>query len=491
MGKPTGFMEYNREVCACRPPEERAQDWMEFHIPLSHEQRILQGARCMNCGTPFCQAGMSWEGRLFGCPLHNLIPEWNEMIYDNNESHALSRLLKTNNFPEFTGRVCPAPCERACLCGQNDDPITIRENECYIIEEAFRTGRIKPRIPLQRSGKQVAVIGSGPAGLAAADQLNHRGHLVTVYEREACPGGLLTYGIPNMKLDKSVVFRRIRLMEQEGVIFKTRCDCSDPALAERILSEYDAVLLCCGAENARRLPFDDGAVHGICTGTEYLKASAEVQLRQGFPLDKTKTGKVIPAFSEDESSVSAAHSEENSGLNAEGKQVIIIGNGDTASDCAATALRQNAAGILQLVRRGKDAYTDKNGVLPADYAHEEIVALTGSDPRRFSVQAESIITNEKNQLTAVKTTAGDTLDCDLLICAAGFSGCREDICRAFSVDMDRTVVTEPGKHAASRKKVFTAGDMHTGASLVVSAIAEGRSAAAEIDDCLLGYTNLI
>lgn len=491
MGKPTGFMEYNREVCACRPPEERAQDWMEFHLPLSHEQRILQGARCMNCGTPFCQAGMTWEGRPFGCPLHNLIPEWNEMIYDDNESHALSRLLKTNNFPEFTGRVCPAPCERACLCGQNDAPVTIRDNELYIIEEAFRTGRIKPRIPLQRSGKRVAVIGSGPAGLAAADRLNHRGHSVTVFEREAFPGGLLTYGIPTMKLDKSVVFRRTRLMEQEGVIFNTGCDCSDPALAGRILSEYDAVLLCCGAENSRRLPFDDGKTAGICTGTEYLKSSADDQLRRTFHFDKIRTGKEAPAASGNESSASARPSENNLSLNAEGKQVIIVGNGDTASDCAATALRQKAAGILQLVRREKGSYTDKNGILPMDYAHEEIISLTGSDPRRFSVQIESVITDGKKHLTAVKTTAGDTLNCDLLICAAGFTGCLPDVCRAFSVDMDRTVVTEPGTHAASREKVFTAGDMHTGASLVVSAIAEGREAAAEVDRYLLGYTNLI
>ncbi len=543
MGKPTGFMEFDRVNCASRPPEERVQDWEEFRIPLPHEERICQGARCMNCGTPFCQSGMRWEGKLFGCPLHNLIPEWNNLIYEDNVLHALSRLQKTNNFPEFTGRVCPAPCEGACICGQNDPSITIRDNELWIIDEAFRNGEVKPRITLQRSGRTVAVIGSGPAGLAAADQLNHRGHSVTVFEREERPGGLLTYGIPSMKLRKDVVFRRTHLMEQEGVVFRTGCDCTDLETAEQILNSFDAVILCCGAENARKVPFDDGTVDGICTGTQYLKASAEDRLslldaygaygklktqRTPFPpagipaAPKTtaaaetagaartaetaktaQTAKTVETAASSGSPAAAAETApaaaENADkpaasprpLDAKGRSVVIIGTGDTASDCVATAIRQGASEITQLVRKPREFYAAPDGGLPVSYAHEEALAVHGQDPRRFSVQVDSIVTDEKNRLTAVKTTDGDTLDCSLLICATGFSGCREDVCRAFSVDVDRTVSTEPDSHAASRDKVFTAGDMRIGSSLVVTAIAEGRAAAAEVDEFLMGYTNLV
>lgn len=463
MGKTTGFLEYVRRDDPTRPPLERVRDWDEFHLPLPDAAREQQGGRCMNCGVPFCQTGMLYEGRTFGCPLHNLIPEWNDMIFSGNLSHALSRLLKSNNFPEFTGRVCPAPCERACICGIYGSSVTIRDNELCVIESAFASGTVKRRRPPQWSGKKVAVVGSGPAGLAAADQLNHRGHSVTVIEREEQPGGLLTYGIPNMKLSKSIVKRRIALMTDEGVSFVTGVDAAVPKTAQRLLAEYDAVILCCGAETPRALGLDTKGVSGVCYGTEYLKAAVERHIFGKSP--------TLPT--------------------AQGRDVVIIGTGDTASDCVATALRQGAASVTQLVRRPQVDYLDPNGQLPLDYAHEEAVAVTGKDPRRFGVQVQSLVTAEGGTLTGVVTTGGDTLPCGLLIAATGFAGCASNVCKAFGVEMDKTVRTREGSYATSVEKVFAAGDMRRGQSLVVWAIAEGRAAAAEVDEYLIGYTNLV
>jgi len=464
MGKPTGFLEYVRKEDPQRAPAERVRDWSEFHLALPDPVREQQGARCMNCGVPYCQAGMVYGGKTFGCPLHNLIPEWNDMIMSGNRSHALSRLLKTNNFPEFTGRVCPAPCEKACICGIYGSSITIRDNELCIIESAFASGRMKRRRPPQYSGKTVCVVGSGPAGLAAADQLNHRGHSVTVIEKEAHPGGLLTYGIPNMKLPKDVVKRRIDLMTDEGVSFVTGVDAADPKTAKRLMAEYDAVILCCGAGKPRPLGFDAKGISGVCYGTAYLKAAVEQQI-----------------FGQETTSFSTAA----------GKDVVIIGTGDTASDCVATALRQGCKSVTQLVRRGMSDYLDKDGNLPTDYAHEEALAVTGTDPRRFGVQAKELVCGEKGILTGVVTTEGDTLPCDLLIGATGFAGCEDAVCKAFGVAKDKTVVTKAGSYATSVEKVFSAGDMRRGQSLVVWAIAEGRAAAAEVDAYLIGYTNLV
>ncbi|WP_409967998.1 glutamate synthase subunit beta [Bengtsoniella intestinalis] len=461
MGKATGFLDYTRMNTTTRAPLDRLCDWDEFHLPLPKEQRALQGSRCMSCGVPFCQTGMEWEGKTFGCPLHNLIPEWNDMIHAQNPSHALARLLKTNNFPEFTGRVCPALCEQACICGMYGESVTVRENELSIIEDAFAKG-LRLRCPPHYSGKQVAVIGSGPAGLAVADRLNHRGHHVTVIERDAVAGGLLTYGIPNMKLPKSVVKRRIDHMNKEGVTFVTNANAADPILAKRLLSDYDAVVLCCGAEEPRTLTVDTTGVDGFYYGTHYLKSAVE---RAQFGLN--------PAIT-----------------TAQGKQVVIIGTGDTASDCVATALRQGAKSVTQLVRRGKGDYTDCQGNLPMDYAQEEAHAALGQDPRQFGVEVASVVTNDAGKLTAVVTTLGDTLPCDLLIAATGFSGCKSDVCAAFGVDAERTVSTQQDGYATNVDGVFTAGDMRRGASLVVWAIAEGRAAAAEVDEYLMGYTNL-
>lgn len=461
MGKITGFLEYTRQDVPDRPPLERVRDWEPFHIPLTEDARREQGGRCMNCGVPFCQSGIRWEGRDFGCPLHNLIPEWNDMIYAGNPSHALSRLLKTNNFPEFTGRVCPAPCEGACICGMYGDAVTIRDNELSVIEEAFAAGAVRRRRPPQWSGKKVAVVGSGPAGLAAADQLNHRGHSVTIVEREARLGGLLTYGIPNMKLPKDIVKRRIDLMTDEGVSFVTSVDAADPQVARRLLRDYDAVILCCGAERPRLLGLETEGISGVCYGTEFLKAAVE---RRQFGLTPA-----VPA--------------------AEGRDAIIIGTGDTASDCVATALRQGCRSLVQLVRRPEADYL-RNGVLPRDYAHEEAAALFGEDPRRFGVQIQEMRV-EDGALTAVTTTDGDTLPCGLLIAATGFAGCAGGVCEAFGVAWDETVRTAEGGFATNVEKVFAAGDMRRGQSLVVWAIAEGRSAAAEVDAYLNGCTNLV
>ena len=462
MGKPTGFLEYIRKDDPTRAPAQRVRDWEEFHIALPDAVRAQQGSRCMNCGVPFCQAGMVYEGKTFGCPLHNLIPEWNDMIMSGNRSHALSRLLKTNNFPEFTGRVCPAPCEQACICGIYGSSITIRDNELCIIEDAFANKKMKRRRPPQWSGKKVCVVGSGPAGLAAADQLNHRGHSVTVVEKEAHPGGLLTYGIPNMKLPKDVVRRRLELMTDEGVSFVCGVDAADPAIAQRLLREYDAVILCCGAGKPRPLGLDTEGVPGVYYGTEYLKAAVE---RHQFGQSPS-----IPT--------------------AEGRDVVIIGTGDTASDCVATALREGCKSVIQLVRRPESDYL-KGGKLPLDYAHEEALAVSGRDPRRFAVQVKELVKDENGNLTGVVTSDGDTLPCQLLIGATGFAGCREDVCAAFGVEADRTVRTAEGHFSTNVEKVFAAGDMRRGQSLVVWAIAEGRTAAAEVDEYLVGYTNLM
>ena len=462
MGKPTGFLEYIRKDDPSRSPEERIGDWDAFHLSLPDDARAQQGGRCMNCGVPYCQAGMMYEGRTFGCPLHNLIPEWNDMIMSGNRGHALSRLLKTNNFPEFTGRVCPAPCEGACICGIYGSSITIRDNELCIIEDAFANKKMKRRRPPQWSGKKVCVVGSGPAGLAAADQLNHRGHSVTVVEKEAHPGGLLTYGIPNMKLPKDVVRRRLELMTDEGVSFVCGVDAADPAIAQRLLREYDAVILCCGAGKPRPLGLDTEGVPGVYYGTEYLKAAVE---RHQFGQSPS-----VPT--------------------AEGRDVVIIGTGDTASDCVATALREGCKSVLQLVRRPESDYL-KGGKLPLDYAHEEALAVSGRDPRRFAVQVKELVKDENGNLTGVVTSDGDTLPCQLLIGATGFAGCREDVCAAFGVEADRTVRTAEGHFSTNVEKVFAAGDMRRGQSLVVWAIAEGRTAAAEVDEYLVGYTNLM
>ena len=463
MGKPTGFLEYDRCENRRRPALERVKDWEDLYVPVEGARRLEQGARCMNCGIPFCQAGVQFEGRQLGCPLHNLIPEWNDMLMDGNYGHALARLLKTNNFPEFTGRVCPAFCEQACTCGLYDAPVTVHDNERSIIEYAFANGRMKPRFTQNVSGKNVVVIGSGPAGLAVADQLNHRGHSVTVIEKNRRAGGILAYGIPNMKLPKTVVQRRIDLMTDEGVTFVTGLDAADPTVAQRLSREFDAVILCCGAEEPRNIGVDSAGIRGVWYAMDFLHAAVDRQL---YGIESE-----VPS--------------------AEGKHVVIIGTGNTASDCVSTSLRQGCRSVLQLVRRQREEYLDAAGQLPQDYAQEEAEAVFGSDPRVFGQSVASLKADKAGNLCAVVTKSGEELPCELLIGATGFAGCRADICEAFGVERDRTVKTAAGHYCTSVPHIFTAGDMHRGQSLVVHAIAEGRAAAIEVDRYLMGYTNLI
>ncbi len=493
MGKPTGFLDYSRQNNPAIPPEERIKNFNEFHPPINEEERRAQGARCMNCGVPFCQSAMTLGGMVSGCPLHNLIPEWNDEIYLNNWEQALHRLLKTDNFPEFTGRVCPALCEAACTCGMNDLPVTIRENEQAIIERGYLNGWVTPRPPKVRSGKQVAVVGSGPAGLAVADQLNHRGHLVTVYEKEDRIGGLLMYGIPNMKLEKQIVDRRVKLMQEEGVRFMTGTQIGKDLPAEELLKQYDAVVLCCGSGTPRDLPAEGRDAKNLYFAVDFLKNVTKSLLD---PAEKEK------------------------GISAKGKRVVVVGGGDTGNDCVGTCIRQGAKSVTQLEmmpkppekRAANNPWPQWPRVLKTDYGQEEAIACFGKDPRVFETTVTKFLKDSKGALCGVETVclqmetdkegrrkmtpvpgSEQTLKADLLLIAAGFLGPDADTLKAFGVETNPrgNAVTKEGRYATPVEKVFAAGDTRRGQSLVVWAIAEGRAAAREVDEFLMGYTNMI
>ena len=493
MGKPTGFMDFEREENLSSSVSERIKNYKEFHTPLDAEQRRSQAARCMNCGVPFCQNGKPIKGMVSGCPLNNLIPEWNELIYRNKSDEALKRLLMTNNFPEFTSRVCPALCEKACTCGIDSKPVTVRDNEYHVIENGFNSGLMNPQIPAYRSGKKIAVIGSGPSGLAAADTLNKRGHSVTVYERSDRIGGLLMYGIPNMKLEKWVIDRRRKLMEAEGVTFVTNADVGKNVSAEEIKREYDAVILACGASKPRDINAKGRDSKGIYFAVDFLKATTKSLLDSNLA--------------------------DNNYISAKDKNVIVIGGGDTGNDCIGTAVRHGCKSVVQLEMMPKlpDTRAENNPwpqwpmVCKTDYGQEEAAYLFGSDPRLYETTVKEFISDENGSLSAVKTvklkwttdseTGRKTMEeikdseqiipCELCLIAAGFTGSEEYVSQAFGVELDKrtNVKTEQGKYAAA-EKIFTAGDMHRGQSLVVWAVNEGRNAAREVDESLMGYTNL-
>ena len=516
MGKATGFLEYRRVENGNFPPLERITNFREFHPALDDEKRREQAGRCMNCGVPMCQSAIRLAGMVTGCPLHNYIPEWNDALYNGQYDMAAWRLLKTSSFPEFTGRVCPALCEKACNSGSpvtGDGSVTIHDNELYIIERAFESGYMRPTPPERRSGKKVAVIGSGPAGLAVADWLNRRGHSVTVYEREDRAGGLLMYGIPNMKLDKKVVARRVRLMQDEGVEFILNADVGRTFSAEDILRNYDAVALCCGAKKARPLaaagvekllPAEKGglmpAVDFLTAVTKSVVALDEAQERIGE--DLVITNKNIHL------------SLERKGISVEGKDVIVLGGGDTGNDCTGTAIRLGCASVTQIEmmpcppaeRTADNPWPEWPKTLKTDYGAEEAIAKFGHDPRVYETTIKEVL-SEGGKVTGVVTVRVEfrtvdgkrqlvevegsekTLRADLILVAAGFLGAEEYTALAFKTALSprNTVATENGgTYQTALGKIFTAGDMHRGQSLVVWAIAEGRECAQAIDEFLLG-----
>lgn len=495
MGKPTGFLLYGREDSKAEKPKVRIKHFNEFHVHLSEEEQQKQGARCMDCGVPFCQSGMTLDGMTSGCPLHNLVPEWNDMVYLGNWEQAYRRLKKTNNFPEFTSRVCPSLCEAACTCNLDSDPVATRENEYAIIEKAYELGYAKANPPRVRTGKTVAVVGSGPAGLAAADLLNQRGHQVTVFERNDRIGGLLRYGIPNMKLEKQIIDRKLAVMEEEGVRFVTGTDVGRDKKASDLLKEYDRVVLACGASNPRDINVPGRDAKGIYFAVDFLAAATKSLLDSEFK-DKNY-------------------------IDTRGKNVIVIGGGDTGNDCVGTSIRFGAKSVTQIemMPKAPDTRTADNPwpvwpkVCKTDYGQEEAIEVYGSDPRVYQTTVAEFIKNKKGELAQVKLVGLESkkdentgrfmmvpvegtekiVDADIVLIAAGFLGCQNYVTDAFKVDVNQrtNVKTEAGSHAASRDKIFAAGDMRMGQSLVVKAIREGREAAKEVDESLIGYTNLV
>ncbi len=494
MGKPTGFLEYEREDSEALSPKQRIKNFHEFHVSLPNEKQQLQGARCMDCGVPFCQSGMMIGGMASGCPLNNLIPEWNDLLWMGNYEQAYLRLSKTNSFPEFTSRVCPAPCEAACTCNLNGLPVSIKENERTIIEYAYENNMIKPTPPVMRTGKKIAIIGSGPAGLACADRLNKRGHSVTVFEREDRVGGLLMYGIPNMKLEKKVISRRVELMKAEGVEFITGANVGTDIKAAKILKEYDSVVLACGASNPRDIKAAGREGKGIYFAVDFLKSTTKSLLNSNL--------------------------EDGQYISAKGKKVLVIGGGDTGNDCVGTVIRHGCASVMQLEimpkppekRLPENPWPEWPKVLKTDYGQEEAIEVFGTDPRVYQTTVKEFILDKAGNVKKAKLVKLESkkdektgrpvmvpvegseyeVEADLVLIAAGFLGSQEYVAKAFGVELnERTnVKTAQGSYETSVAKVFTAGDMHRGQSLVVWAIREGREAAQAVDRCLMGYTNL-
>ena len=494
MGKPTGFLEYESVEAKAVAPKERIKNFNEFHTPLSETEQRCQSARCMDCGVPFCQSGMTIKGMTSGCPLNNLIPEWNDLVYTGNWEQAYNRLHKTSNFPEFTSRVCPALCEKACTCGLNGDAVCTKENEMAIIEHAYANGLAGPKPPKARTGKRIAVIGSGPSGLAVADQLNQRGHLVTVYERADRIGGLLRYGIPNMKLEKHIIDRKLNVMKDEGVEFVTEANIGQNIKAKKIMDDYDAVVLAVGASNPRDINAPGRDADGIYFAVDFLTATTKSLLDSDLT-----DGKYISA---------------------KDKNVIVIGGGDTGNDCVGTAIRHGCKSVTQLemMPKAPDVRTETNPwpqwplVCKTDYGQEEAIAVFGHDPRIYTTTVKEFKKDKKGKLCKVVTIQLESkvdeatgrrmmvpvegtekeLPCELVLIAAGFLGTQKYLTDAFGVEVNQrtNIKTDDGRFATNVTGVFAAGDCHTGQSLVVKAIRQGRDCAREVDKYLMGYTNL-
>ena len=503
MGKPTGFKEYDRVNEPDREPLVRLGDFYEFHIHMDDADRQRQGARCMDCGIPFCQSAT-------GCPIDNLIPEWNDLIYKGDWRDALDRLHRTNNFPEFTGRVCPAPCEGACVLGIHEPPVTIKANECVIIDKGFEEGWVQPEPPVRRTGKKVAIVGSGPAGLAAADQLNKAGHDVTVYERHDRIGGLLMYGIPNMKLDKRTVQRRLDKMTAEGVTFITnafvggapetpagsgpKSDDVQYIDPRKLMDDFDAVLLATGATKPRDLPIPGRELKGVHFAMEFLHANTKTLLDNG---DFTWNG--VP-------------------IDAAGKDVIVIGGGDTGNDCLGTSMRHGCKSLTNFElldqppadRAADNPWPQWPRIFRVDYGHEEAAAKFGDDPRQYAILSKEFIGDGEGALAGVKTVrvkwglkdgrpsfeevpgSEQTFPAQLVFLAMGFLGPEQILAEQLGLETDprSNFKAEYGRYATNLDKVFAAGDCRRGQSLVVWAIAEGRGAARAIDQYLMGFSEL-
>jgi glutamate synthase (NADPH/NADH) small chain len=493
MGKPTGFLEFQREIPQDRSPLGRVADWKEFHHHLPEADLKKQGARCMDCGIPFCHTGQLVSGMASGCPIHNLIPEWNDLVYRGLWKEALERLHKTNNFPEFTGRVCPAPCEGSCVVGINSPPVTIKNIECEIIDHGWTNGWVVPEVPKKRTGKTVAVIGSGPAGISAAAQLNKAGHLVTVFERADRPGGLLMYGIPNMKLDKQeVVLRRIKVLEAEGIKFVCNTEIGKNLPVEKLLKEFDAVILATGATKPRDLPIPGRELKGIHFAMDFLTANTKAVL------DQHKNGGFIDAT---------------------GKDVVVIGGGDTGTDCVGTSIRHGCKSLVQVeilpkppLERAKDnPWPEWPKTYKLDYGQEEAAAKFGADPRVYLTTAAKFEGDDHGHVKAVHTvqvkwTKNDkgqfvsnhipgtekVLPAQLVLLAMGFLGPEQPLLEALGIERDArsNAKAEFEKYTTNIPKVFAAGDCRRGQSLVVWAFNEGRGAARECDRFLMGATDL-
>jgi NAD(P)H-dependent glutamate synthase small subunit len=513
MGKPTGFKEYQREVVPYRDPLERAGDFLEIFTPPREDHLKTQGARCMDCGVPFCLSGS-------GCPIDNLIPEWNDLVYRGRWQDALDRLHKTNNFPEFTGRTCPAPCEGACVLGITDPPVTIKNIENAIIDRGFAEGWVVARPPRKRTGKKVAVVGSGPAGLAAAAQLNKAGHLVTVYERADRIGGLLMYGIPNMKLDKGVVQRRVDLLREEGVEFVTcahvgheedfaaghmtqimrergcQVQFIDPNELQR---EYDAIVLATGAtrpfDPTERCPGRD--LDGIYFAMDFLTRNTKSLLDDGL-----KNGHF---------------------LSAAGKNVVVIGGGDTGADCVGTSLRHGCTSLVNFElldippaeRAANNPWPEWPRVFRVDYSHAETEAKFGDDPRQYAILTKEFVDDGKGHVAGVRTVNIDwstpteggppwteidgsekVWPAEMVLLATGFLGPERAVAEMLGLEWQRprgnweTFAAEHGQFTTNIEGVFVAGDCRRGQSLVVWAINEGRGAARSVDEFLMGTSAL-